>query len=51
VEALYLPNTRFPFQSTTYHKNTLGNTLVIALVQENKKYGYVPNERDMIKGI
>jgi hypothetical protein len=36
VEALPLPNTSFPFQS--WHK-------------KNKKYVFVPNERDMIKSI
>jgi hypothetical protein len=39
----------FPFQSTTWYGNTLESTLVVALVL--KKYAFVPNERDMIKGI
>ena len=34
-----LPKTPFPFQSTTYYRNTHENILVVA------------NERDMIKGI
>ena len=34
VEALPLPITPFPFQSKTKHKSTLGNTLVLALAQE-----------------
>jgi hypothetical protein len=34
VEALFLPNTLFPFQSKTNHKGTLESTLVLALVQE-----------------
>jgi hypothetical protein len=34
VEALPLPNTPFPFQSKTKDRNTLGNTLVLALAQE-----------------
>jgi hypothetical protein len=34
MEALSLPITTFPFQSKTKHKNTLGNTLVLALAQE-----------------
>jgi hypothetical protein len=34
VEALPLPITPFPFQSKTKHRNTLGNTLVLALEQE-----------------
>jgi hypothetical protein len=34
VEALPLPSTPFPFQSKTKHRNTLGNTLVLALAQE-----------------
>jgi hypothetical protein len=34
VEALPLPNTSFPFQSKTKHRNTLGNTLVLAEAQE-----------------
>jgi hypothetical protein len=34
VEALPLPITQFPFQSKTKDSNTLGNTLVLALVQE-----------------
>jgi hypothetical protein len=38
VEALSSPKTPFPFQSMTWHKNLLENTLVIL------------NERDMIKG-
>jgi hypothetical protein len=49
VEALPLPNTPFPFQSKTNHRNILESTLVIALAQEDKKYAFVPNERDMIK--
>jgi hypothetical protein len=51
VEALSLPNTPFPFQSKTKDTNILENTLVLALAQNDKKYVYVPNERDMIKGI
>jgi hypothetical protein len=39
VEALSLPKTLFSFQSMTYYKKILENTLVVA------------NERDMIKGI
>jgi hypothetical protein len=34
VEALPLPNTSFPFQSKSKDKNILGNTLVLALAQE-----------------
>jgi hypothetical protein len=34
VEALSLPNTPFPFQSKTRHRNTLESTLVLALAQE-----------------
>jgi hypothetical protein len=34
VEDLPLANTPFPFQSKTKHRNTLGNTLVLALTQE-----------------
>jgi hypothetical protein len=34
VEDLPLPITPFPFQSKTKNKNTLGNTLVLALAQE-----------------
>jgi hypothetical protein len=34
VEALSLPNTPFPFQSKTKHRNTLESTLVLALAQE-----------------
>ena len=34
VEALPLPNTPFPFQSKTNHRDTHGSTLVLALVQE-----------------
>jgi hypothetical protein len=49
VEALPLPNTPFPFQSKTNHRDALGNTLVLALAQE--EYAFLPNERDMIKGI
>jgi hypothetical protein len=48
VEALPLPNTLFPFQSKTKHRNILGNILVLALAQKNKKYAFVPNERDVI---
>jgi hypothetical protein len=51
VEALPLPNTPFPFQSKTSHRDNHGSTLVLALAQENKKYAFVPKERDMIKGI
>jgi hypothetical protein len=29
VEALSSPETPFPFQSTTYHRNILENTLVV----------------------
>ena len=49
MEALSLSNTLFPFQSKTNTRNTHGNTLVLALAQE--EYVYVPNERDIIKGI
>jgi hypothetical protein len=31
---LSLPNTLFPFQSKTKHRNRLESTLVLALVQE-----------------
>jgi hypothetical protein len=34
VEALSLPNAPFPFQSKTKYKNTLDNTLVLVLAQE-----------------
>jgi hypothetical protein len=51
VETLPLSNTPFPFQSRTKDINTLGSTLVLTLAQENKKYAFVPNERDMIKDI
>jgi hypothetical protein len=34
VEALSLPNTSFPFQFKTNHKNTLESTLVLAFAQE-----------------
>jgi hypothetical protein len=51
VEALSLPNTPFPFQSKTNRRYILENTLVLALAQKNKKYSFVPNEGDMIKGI
>jgi hypothetical protein len=34
VDALPLPISSFPFQSRTNHGNTLGNTLVLALAQE-----------------
>ena len=34
VEALPLLITPFPFQSKTKYRNTLGNTLVLALAQE-----------------
>jgi hypothetical protein len=34
VEALSLPNTPFPFQSTINHKDILENTLVVVLAQE-----------------
>jgi hypothetical protein len=34
LEALPLRKTPFPFQSKTKHRNTLGNTLVLALAQE-----------------
>jgi hypothetical protein len=34
VEALSVPNTPFPFQSKTKHRNTLERTLVLALAQE-----------------
>ena len=33
-KALSLPNTPFPFQSKTNMRNTHGNTLVLALAQE-----------------
>jgi hypothetical protein len=49
VEVLSLPNTLFPFQSKTNHRDILENTLVLALTQE--EYVFVPNEKDMIKGI
>jgi hypothetical protein len=43
VEALSLLKTPFPFQSTTWYRNTLENILVVALVQEiNKRYAFVP---------
>jgi hypothetical protein len=51
VEALTLPNTPFPFQSKTSHRDILESTLVLVLAQENKKYAFVPNERGMIKGM
>jgi hypothetical protein len=44
VKALPLPNTPFPFQSKTKHRNVLGSTLVLALAQK-KKYAFVPNEK------
>jgi hypothetical protein len=34
VEALPLPNTPFPFQSKTNHRDTSGSILVLALAQE-----------------
>jgi hypothetical protein len=34
VEALSLPNTPFPFQSKTNHRDILESTLVLALAQE-----------------
>jgi hypothetical protein len=34
VEALPLPNTPFPFQSKTNHRDTHGSTLILALAQE-----------------
>jgi hypothetical protein len=34
VEVLPLPKTPFPFQSKTNHRDTLGNTLVLALAQQ-----------------
>jgi hypothetical protein len=34
VEALPLPNTPFPFQYKTNHRDTHNNTLVLALAQE-----------------
>jgi hypothetical protein len=34
VEALPLPNTPFPFQSKTKNRDILGNTLALALAQE-----------------
>jgi hypothetical protein len=34
AEALSFPTTSFPFQFKTKHRNTLGNTLVLALAQE-----------------
>jgi hypothetical protein len=34
VEALPSPNTPFPFQLKTKHRNILENTLVLALAQE-----------------
>ena len=51
AEALPLPTTPFPCQFKTKYRNTLGSTLVLALHKKNKKYAFVPNERDMIKGI
>jgi hypothetical protein len=48
VEALPLPSTPFPFQSKTNDENTLGSTLVLALAHENKRYAFVPNERDIL---
>jgi hypothetical protein len=50
VEALLLPNTPFPFQSMTNHRDILESTLALALAQEEKN-AIVLNERDMIKGI
>jgi hypothetical protein len=46
MEAFPLPATPFPFQSKTKYRNRLGSTLVLALSQKNKKYAFVPNERD-----
>jgi hypothetical protein len=34
VEALPLPNSPFPFQFKTKPRNTLGNTFLLALAQE-----------------
>jgi hypothetical protein len=34
VEAFLLPNTPFPFQSKTKHRDTLESTLVLAVAQE-----------------
>jgi hypothetical protein len=34
VEALSLPNTLFPFQSKTNHRDIFENILVLALAQE-----------------
>jgi hypothetical protein len=47
VETLPLPTTSFPFQCKTKYRNTRGSTLVLALHKKNKKYAFVPNERDM----
>jgi hypothetical protein len=49
VEALSLLYPPIPFQSKTKYRNILDKSLV--LVKNNKKYAFVPNERDMIKGI
>jgi hypothetical protein len=46
-----LPNTPFPFQFKANHRDTLESTLVLAWHKKNKKYAFVLNERDMIKGI
>jgi hypothetical protein len=51
VEALSLSNTPFSFQSKTNHRDILENTLVLAWHKKNKKFAFVPNERDMIKGV
>jgi hypothetical protein len=48
---LSLPNTPFPFQSKNNHSNILEGTLVLASAKKSKKYAFVPNGRDMIKGI
>jgi hypothetical protein len=37
VEALSLPNTPFPFQSKTSHRDILESTLGLALVQEEQE--------------
>jgi hypothetical protein len=41
----------FPFNLRLSIENILENTLVLALAQDDKKYAFVPNERDMTKGI
>jgi hypothetical protein len=52
VEALSSSHTPFPFQSTTYYRDILGDTLVVVLVQEKiRNMQLYQNERDMVKGI